>query len=144
MAGIQELFNGNTIKNGNGEVVDYDTIGANQIIGIYFSAHWCPPCRQFTPLLAKKYLEYKASENPFEIIFVSSDNSPIECDEYFADMPWLCLDYDARDIAQSLGMKYGVRGIPSLILVNGQGELITTNGRAAIQSVPFEGLATYK
>ncbi len=27
----------------------------NDIIGIYFSAHWCPPCRGFTPILAKFY-----------------------------------------------------------------------------------------
>ena len=27
----------------------------NEIIGIYFSAHWCGPCRAFTPNLGKFY-----------------------------------------------------------------------------------------
>ena len=25
------------------------------VIGVYYSAHWCPPCRQFTPQLAEIY-----------------------------------------------------------------------------------------
>ena len=25
------------------------------LIGIYFSAHWCPPCRGFTPVLSEFY-----------------------------------------------------------------------------------------
>jgi len=25
------------------------------VLGLYFSAHWCPPCRAFTPELLKEY-----------------------------------------------------------------------------------------
>ena len=27
----------------------------DKVVGIYFSAHWCPPCRSFTPELVKSY-----------------------------------------------------------------------------------------
>jgi nucleoredoxin len=30
------------------------------VVGLYFSAHWCPPCRGFTPNLVAKYNELKA------------------------------------------------------------------------------------
>ena len=32
-----------------------------KIIGIYFSAHWCPPCRRFTPVLARIYQYHPTS-----------------------------------------------------------------------------------
>jgi thioredoxin-like negative regulator of GroEL len=40
---------------------------------VYFSAHWCPPCRQFTPQLASLYKQAKAAGRKFEVVFVSAD-----------------------------------------------------------------------
>ena len=60
-----------------------------KMVGLYFSAHWCPPCRAFTPVLAQRYTELKAAGKDFEIVFVSSDRDKASCAEYWADMPWL-------------------------------------------------------
>jgi thiol-disulfide isomerase/thioredoxin len=30
-----------------------------ELVLYYFSAHWCPPCRQFTPLLKDFYEEVR-------------------------------------------------------------------------------------
>ena len=53
------------------------------VIGLYFSAHWCPPCRAFTPKLAKVYDELKEAKKDFEVVFVSSDSgeeiSKVQC-----------------------------------------------------------------
>ena len=35
-----------------GAKVDVDSL-EGKIVGIYFSAHWCPPCKAYTPQLAK-------------------------------------------------------------------------------------------
>ena len=38
------------------KVVGADSVLADKkIIAFYFSAHWCPPCRLFTPVLAEFY-----------------------------------------------------------------------------------------
>jgi thiol-disulfide isomerase/thioredoxin len=37
------------------------------VYGIYFSAHWCPPCRQFTPRLAQTYNALRAAGRDFEV-----------------------------------------------------------------------------
>jgi thiol-disulfide isomerase/thioredoxin len=57
-------------------------------IGIYFSAHWCPPCRAFTPELAKLYKEAQESTPSLRMVFVSCDRDEKAFDEYRAEMPW--------------------------------------------------------
>ena len=42
-------------------------------VGFYFSAHWCPPCRSFTPELAELYKQVQATSHSFRTVFVSCD-----------------------------------------------------------------------
>ena len=48
---------------------------AGKMTGLYFSAKWCPSCRQFTPLLAQFYGLLRRDQEPFEIVYVSRDRS---------------------------------------------------------------------
>lgn len=76
-----------------------ELVGEGKVVGLYFSAHWCPPCRSFTPQLAKWYTKFKDGENgnKFEIVFVSSDRDEGSFKEYYEEMPWLALPYDRRE-----------------------------------------------
>lgn len=57
----------------DGETVTLDELKDKaKYIGLYFSAHWCPPCRGFTPSLVTSYKEH-LKDKGLEIIFVSSD-----------------------------------------------------------------------
>lgn len=59
-----------------------------------FRAHWCPPCRKFTPMLAKLYQDLNdEKKKKFEIVFVSSDEDEPSFKEYFQTMPWKALPY---------------------------------------------------
>jgi thiol-disulfide isomerase/thioredoxin len=57
-------------------------------IGLYLSAHWCPPCRHFTPKLAEIYQEAKIDPKHFQIIFISCDRDEQSFNEYRSEMPW--------------------------------------------------------
>lgn len=121
------------------ESVSTSFLANKKVIGLYFSAHWCPPCRGFTPVLAEWYNNFKAShanKDDFELVFVSSDRDPKSFDEYYGEMPWHALPYDQRDIKGELSSKYGVRGIPSLIFVTPSGDVITKDGRSIVMSDP--------
>jgi len=123
-------------KGGKGDTVSTAAALADKaVVGLYFSAHWCPPCRGFTPHLAEKYTEILAKGKSFEIIFLSSDRDEAAFDEYFAEMPWLALPYAERTLKEKLSQKYKVSGIPTLVLLDGQGELITTKGRSKVDDV---------
>lgn len=125
-------------KNGTAlEKVDTVSVLTGKIVGLYFSAHWCGPCRGFTPQLAKQYNELRAMDIPFEVVFVSKDTSREEFIEYYESMPdWFAADAVAID---KLDNMYAGQGIPQLILFNEQGQMITDQGRHRIldESVPF-------
>ena len=116
----------------------------DKIVGLYFSAHWCPPCRGFTPQLAKKYTELINDGKKFEIVFISSDRDENSALEYFSEMPWKMLSYSHRETKSTLGELFEIRGIPSLILFDENAEVITTEGRQDLFEVPFDKIKEKK
>lgn len=131
-AAIVELL-GSKLETADGEQATESAIGSDvKAIGIYFSAHWCPPCRQFTPVLAGQYKEsFKAKG--LEVVFVSSDRDEESMKSYFGGMPWKAVPFAARDVKDKLSKKYEVGGIPSLVIVNAKtGALITKEGRSKV------------
>ena len=114
-----------------------DKMADVEAVGIYFSAHWCPPCKRFTPVLAESYNKMKAKGIKFEIVFASSDKDQAAFDGYSAEMPWLAIPYADRAAKDALSKKYKVSGIPSFVIVDAKtGELITDDGRTAITEDP--------
>ncbi len=104
-----------------------------KIVGIYFSAHFCPPCRSFTPVLAELYNEVNKDGKKIEIVFVSCDGSKGEYDQYFATMPWLAVAQgDAR--VNAMATKFSVSGIPRLVIVKKDGTVIENDARGKVQS----------
>jgi len=101
-----------------------------KIVLIYFSAHWCPPCRRFTPMLVQSYNQMKAAGKNLEIVFASADNSESQFNEYYAEMPWLAVPFEERDVKENLSREFGVRGIPMLVVLDEDGQVITKGAAA--------------
>jgi thiol-disulfide isomerase/thioredoxin len=97
-----------------------------EFIGIYFSAHWCPPCRDFTPKLAQSYSE--GLRDKMEIVFVSSDRDEQAFKEYLGEMPWLALPYSKRAEKETLSKIFGVEGIPTFVILDKDSNIITSEG----------------
>ena len=85
---IQSVLGTDTLQGKHGPVAT-DSLNGKYVL-LYFSAHWCPPCRGFTPVLAEFYKAAAASKN-FEVVFVSSDRDQKSFDEYYGEMPWLAV-----------------------------------------------------
>ncbi|MEM7394285.1 MAG: thioredoxin family protein, partial [Verrucomicrobiota bacterium] len=132
---------GKTLYNAEKEMVSVDSL-AGKKVGIYFSAHWCPPCRGFTPKLVDFYNQLQKDGEKFEIVFVSSDRSKDAMYGYMdsAKMDWLTMEYKSAK-GRALSRKYGVRGIPTLVIVDAEGKTISRNARTDVMRL---GVRAYK
>ena len=96
---------GAELESKNGKVSTAEALEGKRHVMLYFSAHWCPPCRGFTPVLASKF-KASAEEKQIAVVFVSSDRDEPAFDEYFAEMPWLALPYADRDAKNDLSKSF--------------------------------------
>lgn len=98
---------------------------APKYTALYFSAHWCPPCRIFTPKLVAWYNEFKPKHPNFELVFVSSDRDEAAMKKYIKDtnMPWLVAKFDQRE--NPALQKFASDGIPYLVLIGPDGKDLT-------------------
>ena len=96
---------GAELESKNGKVSTAEALEGKRYVMLYFSAHWCPPCRGFTPVLASKF-KASAEEKQIAVVFVSSDRDEAAFDEYFAEMPWFALPFAARDAKSALCLLY--------------------------------------
>jgi len=130
---LQEVLNGARIIGEGQELTGESLFG--KVFAFYFSAHWCPPCRGFTPQLAEWYTK-DLKPKGLEVVFVSSDKDEEQFKDYFKEMPWLALDFEDRKRKAQLSGMFGVRGIPALVIVDKDGSVITKEGRGAVSSDP--------
>lgn len=98
----------------------------DKFVAVYFSAHFCPPCRAFTPRLAAAYTA--GLSNKLNVIFVSKDRDEHAFNEYYTEMPWFALPYADRARASALFSRFGVETIPHLVVLKPDGSVFVENG----------------
>lgn len=120
---------GNELIDNKNKNYDLKETTKNKYFGLYFSAKWCGPCRKFTP----KLIEFYDKVENFEVIFISLDSDEKEFNDYFSKMPWKSLPFD-NEKSEKLSEFFSVQGIPSLVLVDYEGNLLTSKGKELIQN----------
>ncbi|CAN6229480.1 unnamed protein product [Urochloa humidicola] len=103
-------------------------------VGLYFGAHWCPPCHSFTKQLMEVYNELRILRpGSFEVIFISMDRSKEEFQASLSAMPWLAIPYSDTS-KQDLTRIFAIKGIPALLILGLDGKVLKTDGRTAIST----------
>ena len=52
---LEDLVGNVLVKKNGSKLKNMTPLTKNECIGLYFSAHWCPPCRKFTPILKQRW-----------------------------------------------------------------------------------------
>ena len=118
---------------GTSEIDTSAAIANTRLVALYFSAHWCGPCRGFTPMLIEFYnvLKEACPTHGLEIVFVSSDRDEASFLQYFGSMPFLAMPFANRALAQQVKSMFGVRGIPSLVVLDSvSGQIVVPPDRS--------------
>ncbi|KHG29175.1 hypothetical protein F383_13074 [Gossypium arboreum] len=112
-----------------------------KVIGLYFSANWYPPCRNFNKVLIGVYEQLKSNGSNFEIVFVSSDEDLSAFNSYRESMPWLSIPFSDLETKKALNRKFEVEGIPYLIILQPDGSTLHDGVeliyRYGIEAFPF-------
>jgi nucleoredoxin len=137
-AAISEFLKSDLIQVRHGDInrVDETALANKKLIAFYFSAEWCGPCRKFTPQLVDYYKRVAPEHPEFEIVFYSSDKSQFAMEKYMRDenMPWLAIDFSKLKEKEALRKNAG-DGIPSLVLVDASGNVISSSQNVGPQKV---------
>merc|ERR1711988_988807 len=122
--------------------VDVDKVANGApLVGLYFSAHWCGPCRAFTPKLVTFKQMLAEEDVDLPIIFASSDRDEAAMKEYFATMNgggncnFHAFPQGGPRINE-LKKKYGVSGIPWLVILDADGNLVLNEADTEVPQGP--------
>ena len=128
VSAVADLTKGDLVSWKEGGLAPFDDtpMAKKKLIALYFSAHWCSPCKKFTPQLVEFYNRVAPQHPEFEVIFISHDHSPGEMETYMreAQMPWPAVEFGKLPGKAAL-KKYEGDGIPCLVVLDAGGKVLS-------------------
>ena len=128
-SGLAKLIQG-PLKDASGKEVPLKSL-EGKIVGLYFSASWCPPCRAFSPVLMRMR---EAQKDKFEVILVGADRSEGDHRSYMKKHGMAVGIEPGSPANDMLSQKFGVRSIPTLVIIGPNGKVLDRNGRESVAS----------
>jgi thiol-disulfide isomerase/thioredoxin len=104
---------------------------AGKFVVVDFFASWCQPCLSEVPRLKKYATKYK--DKGLEVLAISLDETREGLDKYLAgaELPWPVIHDNAAEPLERLQLKFGVAALPTVLLLNKEGTVVSLEARGA-------------
>ena len=101
---------------------------AGKVVLVDFWATWCGPCVAEIPNMIEQYEKYH--DKGFEVVGISLDEDKAEVEKFVAEnkIPWPIL-FAGKGWQDPTAQFYGISGIPQLVLIGRDGNVITLDVR---------------
>jgi nucleoredoxin len=132
---MESLLGGQITLKAGGTVSTPAFLGDARFVLVYCSASWCPPCRAFSPALSS-FVAAHAARLKLSAVFVSCDRDEKSFRDYNAKFSFDGALPPEHAAGAALMSKFGVRGIPALLVFTRDGALVTKDGVARVQADP--------
>eukprot|EP01063_Lacrimia_lanifica_P040025 TRINITY_DN8950_c0_g1_i2.p1 TRINITY_DN8950_c0_g1~~TRINITY_DN8950_c0_g1_i2.p1 ORF type:complete len:213 (+),score=78.14 TRINITY_DN8950_c0_g1_i2:80-640(+) len=117
------------IDNNGQRVSAAEVFAGVKVIGLYFSASWCPPCRTFSPVLDSM------KEDSFKVVMITADRQERDFLDYIRPYSSFCAIPYGTGALSAIQRAMGVSMLPTLVVINAEtGAVITSMGRMAVST----------
>ncbi len=114
----------------SGDSINIDDFAGKFVI-VDFFATWCEPCLSEVPRLQKQYAKYQSKG--LEVIGISIDADAEGLEKYLkrAELPWPIIHDNHKDPLERLQMRFGISALPTVLLLNKEGTVVSLEARGA-------------
>eukprot|EP00326_Haptolina_ericina_P012593 CAMPEP_0181211544 /NCGR_PEP_ID=MMETSP1096-20121128/23842_1 /TAXON_ID=156174 ORGANISM="Chrysochromulina ericina, Strain CCMP281" /NCGR_SAMPLE_ID=MMETSP1096 /ASSEMBLY_ACC=CAM_ASM_000453 /LENGTH=275 /DNA_ID=CAMNT_0023302951 /DNA_START=85 /DNA_END=912 /DNA_ORIENTATION=+ len=121
---LEVLGDGKVIHGESGHATDLSAVTKGApLIALYFSAHWCAPCRAFTPKLRSFVEALEAEGMVLPVIFGSSDRNEGAFLRHLSSVPWHAFPFGDERV-DLLKQRFGASFIPWLVILDAKGNVV--------------------
>lgn len=126
----------------DGSELDWNAYRGKVVLVDYW-ATWCGPCRAEVPNILENYWKYH--DKGFDVVGISLDDQRTAAEEYVkqANIPWPTLFHESSDETgwqNPLAVKYGITAIPTTILIDQEGKVVSLEARGPRLGAELEKL----
>jgi nucleoredoxin len=138
LSALEKVLHGPLLNCADGSISSGLLDSCTGILGLYFSASWCGPCKTFTPVLAQMYKNVQGrASGAFEIVFVSKDKTFAQYDSYASTMPWKAIPFENVETILDVSLEFGSRSIPHLVFIDlATKRIIDANAVSSVRKDP--------